>query len=76
VRCNAVFHGAVNSPLLQDCINLFEIPIEARKKSIACQSMGQLAYAREIAPLVVFLTGNKSAFVTAQAYGIDGCMTI
>jgi NAD(P)-dependent dehydrogenase (short-subunit alcohol dehydrogenase family) len=46
------------------------------KNFIARQPMGRLAQAHEIAPLIVFLASDESAFVTGQAYGIDGGMTI
>ena len=76
VRCNAVCPGTVDTPSLQERINVFEDPVEARKNFIARQPMGRLAQAHEIAPLVVFLASDESAFVTGQAYGIDGGMTI
>ena len=76
VRCNAVCPGTVDTPSLQERINVFEDPVEARKGFIARQPMGRLAQAHEIAPLVVFLASDESAFVTGQAYNIDGGMTI
>ena len=76
VRCNAVCPGTVDTPSLQDRINVFEDPVEARKNFVARQPMGRIAQAHEIAPLVVFLASDESAFVTGQAYGIDGGMTI
>jgi 2-keto-3-deoxy-L-fuconate dehydrogenase len=76
VRCNAICPGTVDTPSLQDRINVYEDPVEARKNFIARQPMGRLAQAHEIAPLVVFLASDESAFVTGQAYSIDGGMTI
>ncbi len=76
VRCNCICPGTVDTPSLQDRINVFEDPIEARKNFIARQPMGRLAKAHEIAPLVVFLASDESAFVTGQHYSIDGGMTI
>ena len=76
IRCNAICPGTVDTPSLTDRINVFEDPVEARKNFIARQPMGRLAQAHEIAPIVVFLASDESAFVTGQSYGIDGGMTI
>jgi len=76
VRCNAICPGTVDTPSLADRINVYEDPVEARKNFIARQPMGRLALAHEIAPLIVFLASDESAFVTGQSYGIDGGMTI
>ena len=76
IRCNALCPGTVDTPSLAERINVYEDPVEARKSFIARQPMGRLAQAHEIAPLVVFLASDESAFVTGQAYSIDGGMTI
>ena len=76
IRCNAICPGTVDTPSLHDRINANADPAAARQNFIARQPMGRLAQAHEIAPLVVFLASDESAFVTGQAYGIDGGMTI
>ena len=76
LRCNAICPGTVDTPSLQDRINVFEDPAQARKNFVARQPMGRLAQAHEIAPLVVFLASDESAFVTGQSYAIDGGMTL
>ncbi len=76
VRCNAICPGTVDTPSLQDRINANADPVEARKNFVARQPLGRLAQAHEIAPLVVFLASDESAFVTGQAYSIDGGITI
>lgn len=76
IRCNAICPGTVDTPSLQDRINANADPAEARKIFVARQPLGRLAQAHEIAPLVVFLASDESAFVTGQAYNIDGGITI
>ena len=76
IRCNAVCPGTVDTPSLQDRINAFEDPTEARKQFIARQPMGRLATAEEIAPVVVFLASDGSTFSTGNLYSVDGGMTI
>ncbi|MDB5732016.1 MAG: putative 3-oxoacyl-[acyl-carrier-protein] reductase [Variovorax sp.] len=76
IRCNAACPGTVDTPSLADRINANEDPVAARKAFIARQPMGRLAQAEEIAPLVVFLASDESAFITGQAFSIDGGITI
>ncbi len=76
IRCNVVCPGTVDTPSLQDRINAYTDPIEARKNFIARQPMGRLATAAEIAPVVVFLASDESSFSTGNVYSVDGGMTI
>ena len=76
IRCNAVCPGTVDTPSLQDRINAYPDPVEARKMFVARQPMGRLAQAEEIAPVVVFLASDESVFATGNAYCVDGGMTI
>ena len=76
IRCNGIAPGTVDTPSLSERINAFPDPVEARKMFVARQPMGRLATAEEIAPLVVFLASDESAFVTGNMYSCDGGMTI
>lgn len=76
IRCNAIAPGTVDTPSLAQRINAFPDPVEARRMFVARQPMGRLAKADEIAPLVVFLASDESAFVTGNTYSCDGGMTI
>ena len=76
IRCNAIAPGTVDTPSLGDRINAYADPEEARKAFVARQPMGRIAQAHEIAPIVVFLASDESAFATGQLFSIDGGMTI
>lgn len=76
IRCNAICPGTVDTPSLGDRINAFADPVEARRMFIARQPMGRLAKPEEIAPLVVFLASDESAFATGSTYTVDGGITI
>jgi len=76
IRCNAIAPGTVDTPSLQDRINAYADPVAARKAFIARQPMGRLARPEEIAPIVVFLASDESAFATGNVYSVDGGMTI
>jgi len=76
VRCNAVCPGTVATPSLDDRINAFADPVEARKAFIARQPMGRLGTAEEIAAMCLYLASDESVFVTGQAMIIDGGITL
>jgi len=76
IRCNAIAPGTVDTPSLAERINAFPDPVEARKAFIARQPTGRLAKPEEIAPIVVFLASDESAFATGNVYSVDGGMTI
>lgn len=76
IRCNAICPGTIQTPSLNDRINAFADPVQARKDFVARQPMGRLGTAEEIAQLNVYLASDESVFVTGQAMFIDGGMTI
>jgi 2-keto-3-deoxy-L-fuconate dehydrogenase len=76
IRCNAIAPGTVETPSLHERINAYDDPEQARRNFIARQPMGRLAKPEEIAPVVVFLASDESAFATGNVYSVDGGMTI
>jgi 2-keto-3-deoxy-L-fuconate dehydrogenase len=76
IRCNAIAPGTVDTPSLQDRINSYPDPVQARKDFVARQPMGRLAQAAEITPIVVYLASDESVFSSGQLFAVDGGMTI
>lgn len=76
VRCNAICPGTVESPSLHERLRATGDYEQAMKDFVARQPMGRLAQPEEIAALVVYLASDESAFVSGQAYAIDGGWSI
>lgn len=72
IRCNCICPGTVDTPSLQDRIDAFADPVEARRMFVARQPMGRLATADEIAPIAVYLASDESRFATGQPFIVDG----
>ncbi len=76
IRCNCIGPGTVDTPSLQQRINAFPDPVQARKDFIARQPMGRLGTVEDITGILVFLASDESLFATGNMYSIDGGMTI
>ena len=76
LRCNCIAPGTVDTPSLQERINSYADPVQARKDFVARQPMGRLAQAEEIAPVILYLASDESVFATGQIFSVDGGMTI
>lgn len=72
IRCNAVSPGTVDTPSLQDRLNAFPDPKQARREFEDRQPMGRLGRAEEVAALIVYLASDESAYTTGQVHVIDG----
>jgi NAD(P)-dependent dehydrogenase (short-subunit alcohol dehydrogenase family) len=76
IRVNCVCPGTVDTPSLEERIQAFADPVQARKDFIARQPMGRLATAEEIAETFVYLVSDESSFMTGQAIFVDGGMSL
>ncbi len=72
IRCNCICPGTVQSPSLDNRINAFADPVQARKDFIARQPMERLGKASEIAAMAVYLASDAAAFTTGTTMIIDG----
>lgn len=75
IRCNAICPGTIQSPSLDDRINAFADPVEARRNFVNRQPMKRLGEASEVAALAVHLASDESAFTTGQTFIVDGGWT-
>ena len=72
VRCNAICPGTVDSPSLHERLRATGDYDAALKFFIARQPMGRIASPEEVAYMAVYLASDEAAFVTGQAFAIDG----
>ena len=72
VRCNAICPGTVDSPSLHERLRATGDYDAALKSFIARQPMGRIASPEEVAYMAVYLASDEAAFVTGQAFAIDG----
>ncbi len=64
------------TPSLQDRIDAFDDPVEAKKMFISRQPMGRLGEPDEIAAGILYLASDEASFVTGAILNIDGGVTI
>lgn len=69
IRCNAVGPGYIDTPLLQD------MDEDKKQVLVGKHPIGRLGTAQEVAELVLFLSSDKSSFMTGGYYLIDGGYT-
>jgi len=76
IRVNAIAPATVETPSLQDRINVADDPTAAREAFIARQPMGRVGTPEEIAHLAVYLASDESSYTTGQIHVIDGAMSL
>ncbi len=76
IRCNAICPATVDSPSLHQRLRETGNYEKALEQFIARQPMGRFGKPEEIAALALYLASDESAFVTGQAFVIDGGWTV
>ena len=76
IRCVAVCPGTIDTPMLRDAVALSPNPAEVMDECINMHLTKRIGTAEEVAELVKYLCDDKSAFITGQAFRIDGGLGI
>ena len=76
IRCVAVCPGTIDTPMLRDAVDLSPNPAEVMEECINMHLTKRIGTAEEVAELVKYLCDDKSAFITGQAFRIDGGLGI
>ncbi len=76
IRCNAICPGTVDTPSLQERLNAFAHPAQAREEFENRQPMGRLGSADEIANLALYLAADESSYTTGAVIPVDGGWSI
>jgi 2-dehydro-3-deoxy-L-fuconate 4-dehydrogenase len=76
IRCNAVAPGTFRSPSWEGRVEELGKSIGSKEQALRMfverQPMGRVADAAEIAPVVVYLASDESAFCTGTVMAVDG----
>jgi len=72
VRCVAVCPGTVDTPMLQWGIQQSPNPEQVYQECVDMHLTRRVAQPQEIGEFIAYLCSDKAAFMTGQAYRIDG----
>lgn len=74
-RANAICPGIIETPMLENSIQLAPDPEEFRRWNELAQPMGRLGTPLECAYAALFLCSDESSFITGVALPVDGGFT-
>jgi NAD(P)-dependent dehydrogenase (short-subunit alcohol dehydrogenase family) len=73
IRVNCICPGFIATPLALNTVGKPESEVEARKSSMQnAQPIERPGEPRDIAEMALFLASDRSSFITAQAFVVDG----
>ncbi len=76
IRTIAVCPGTVDTPMARNAWATADDPEAVHRESIWMHPLQRIARPQEVGELIVFLCGDKAAFITGQAIRIDGGLGI
>jgi meso-butanediol dehydrogenase/(S,S)-butanediol dehydrogenase/diacetyl reductase len=75
VRCNTVQPGWIQTQMADDGFALAQDPEAARRDALARHPARRLGTPQDVAEAVAWLASDQAAFVTGQAFTVDGGLT-
>lgn len=72
IRVNCVCPGAIDTPMMERELALFQDPEETRRKVIMDHPIGRIGRPEEIAEAVLFLASERSSFIVGESMIVDG----
>jgi NAD(P)-dependent dehydrogenase (short-subunit alcohol dehydrogenase family) len=72
IRVNCVCPGAIDTPMIERELALFQDPAETRRKIITDHPIGRIGRPEEIAEAVLFLASERSSFIVGESLVVDG----
>jgi len=76
IRCVAVCPGTIDTPMLQNAIELSPNPAALLKECEDMHLVKRIGTAKEMAALVKFLCSDDASFITGEAIRVDGGLGI
>jgi NAD(P)-dependent dehydrogenase (short-subunit alcohol dehydrogenase family) len=76
IRSVAICPGAIDTPMLQDAVNLSADPEAVLQECADMHLVGRIGKAWEVAKLVNYLASDDASFITGQYFRIDGGMGV
>ena len=68
IRINAIGPGFIETPMIAPVVG----DLNAKKGIESLHAMNRLGTAEEVADLILFLSSNRSTFITGNYYAVDG----
>jgi NAD(P)-dependent dehydrogenase (short-subunit alcohol dehydrogenase family) len=74
IRCNCICPARIHTPFVDQFVAQYHAGREAEtlRALAAYQPVGRMGTPEEVASLALYLCSDEAAFVTGQAYPIDG----
>lgn len=72
LRCVAICPGVVDTPMLHDDLDHIDNREQVLEETRNIHLLKRIASAEEIAAFIVFLSSERAAFATGQAFRVDG----